>query len=259
MRTLSTVKLLVVAAGSLGLLGSMTVLAASSSWRSSGLRQSPLPAPLAALELQDLLSRSGLTPENLAAAGFTAQESSALVSRAADRLQETLSQWRSAQTTLENAQKNLVNLRPFRQPADPNAAPSSQPTAEAISSAVQTQQTAKAALDGQLETTRTFILAQTDAGKVATLNHLRTNANREVPVQYRVVERTDAQWVQLRDALSSLRLSTKWGSPEDSQARSTVVDADAQAAVASAKGNLENRKPEVQQAMETAVSNAVRP
>jgi hypothetical protein len=263
MRTFSKIQIALFAVGTLGLLGSMTVLATSSMSSSSMLpsksmlRQAPpAPEPLGDNELRTLLDQIALTSENLAAAGFSSQEVSALVARAGEYLKGSLTEWRAAQRSLEDAQANLIKAR---QPdmTDQTAQPGRpvKPTQTQMAAL----KTAQEAWVSKLDAARSFILSQTDASKVASLNNLKANARREVPLQYRVVERTDAQWVQLRDALSSLRLSAKWQSPEDSAARSTVVDADAQASVVAAKVNLDARKAEVQQALKNAVTDAVKP
>jgi hypothetical protein len=97
-----------------------------------------------------------------------------------------------------------------------------------------------------------FTAATTDLADGVKTNLLRIRANRphNTPAQYLIVDRTDEQWRQLRDALSQKKQRTVWNIALDQDAATVISDADADTAVSAAAGRLESTLAAVQTAMQ---------
>ncbi len=186
-------------------------------------------------ELIGALIRTGLDAEALAAAGLSAG---------------------NVNTVVANAYEHLIGVQPLLELADGAMADARRQTTSlkrVIQSGRATEQqinaypVAKVAL-AQIRTERHALLggifeaATDDLGENhrAALSAIRANRNWKLPVEFLVVERTQAQWVHLRDCLANERIAAALDDEEpDDQVQATLAELRAQPQVAIAKANCD--------------------
>lgn len=203
---------------------------------------------LTASELAGALARTGLTPEHLAAAGLSAQQTAGLVAAAEDHLAEAIVGLRSDDSALASAQADHDRLLDLVQSGRGSA-----DDAADLVTARSTLAAARAAVDAELAGLLAAATEGLGQAQTAALAVLRTNAGRPVPVKYRVVERTDAEWVELRDALAHSRISQRRGEEVCDEAGNCILSADSAPAVAAAGTNLDSNLAAVTAAWDTGV------
>ena len=181
-----------------------------------------------------LLLRSGLSPEALAAAGVqpgqiagTVQSAVGAVSLAPDGL-------RLADAAYATARANTDRLKRKIQ------------AGKAEEGDVQAYQTAKASLataTTQRETilTQVFDAATASLGESRrqTLLNIRANKSWSLPTEFLVVNRSQEEWVQLRDFLANERIAPKVGEEPDPTAQAALAQWRANVSVAAAKTGLD--------------------
>ena len=93
-----------------------------------------------------------------------------------------------------------------------------------------------------------------DSGKAATLATLHaTGAQWDLPTQYLAGSHSEADWVNLRDALANDRIATAQHIDPDPDSHQLILSALADPNVAAANSNLANNLVGVQSAWNTAV------
>lgn len=166
---------------------------------------------IAGLRERDLvhgLGAAGLTPEALAAAGVDHESATAVVAAAASYLGHSPNALGSAVTHLGAASAEVDRLeRLVRRGAAIESA--------AVTAAREDRDDAQGTLDALLAGLRASAMSPLAAGERAALNAIRPNLDRDVPVEYMLAERSEADWTNLRDALAN-----------ESQAQSGVTEVD---------------------------------
>ena len=109
----------------------------------------------------------------------------------------------------------------------------------------------EAALDGIFDAG----IADLTAAQKTTLQTIRANRVWDLPAQYLVVNRTQAEWVELRDALDARRIQNDAGEPLEQEVIDLLADVEGVLAVSAAKVNLDTNHAAVQTAWNTAVSD----
>lgn len=97
-----------------------------------------------------------------------------------------------------------------------------------------TPKSAKAAQDAQLTAAFEAAAAVLPNEAAARLRMIRGNQRWSVPAAYKVVERTDAQWVALRQALASRRINTERGHSVPGAVTSLLSSVESDGAVSTA-------------------------
>lgn len=207
-------------------------LASAPSRSATAARTSSLDGP-SRIELVSVLGRVGLTPERLAAAGVSANQTGALVATVRTGLSAAMPMLRTAETTQTSAGTTADQLR--RKIQSGRATPEDMTAFEAA----RTQHHAAAAqvrqvLDGTLQA---LVESLTPAQR-ATLAVMRANVSREVPTQYLAANRSEAEWTILRDTLASESIAQRSGQTPDPEAHQIVLTANANPAVAAATASL---------------------
>ena len=180
--------------------------------------------------LRVALLRCGLGAEALAAAACTAQETTALVEAfddAAAAQPGVLAQKDAACATARVAKEELE-----RKVASGLATPEQ---VAALASAKTTLASAESSRTQFLDGLYADATEHLAAGKVATLSMLRTNASHDLPVEFLVKERNQAEWVGIRKALNNERICAKYGDPPDPAKQAALAGWNTDAAVAAAK------------------------
>ena len=190
----------------------------------------PTHAPGPATELRVALLRAGLGAEALAAAGLSAQETSAVTSAFSSAMasqpgalahaDDAFAAARAARDSLQR--KVRSGLATEQEIADLASAKSAFSSAESARDHL---------IDGLFEDA-TAGLAN---AKVALLATIRSNAEHELPVEFLVKTRSESEWVALRNALSNERITAKYGDAPNAQMQAALTAWRSDATVAAAK------------------------
>jgi hypothetical protein len=194
------------------------------------------------------LYRAGLQPENLAAAGVSAESTTTLVGNVKTWLAQNAS-------TLTSADSRLVSAVPAKEVLwrKVQSGLGSHDDVTALDAAVTEY---NAALAGQAST----VSAMFEAGAASLSSETKAALVLErtsqlawgLPLQYLVKDRSEADWVALRDALDNERVSLKLGEDPDPTAQALLATVRADPAIAAAKTNLDTKLGAVTAAWEAA-------
>jgi len=196
------------------------------------------------------LYRAGLQPENLAAAGVSAESTTTIVGNVKTWLSQNASTLASADSRLGSAVPAKESLWRKVQ-----SGLGSQGDVTALDAAVTEF---NAALAGQAST----VNAMFDAGTASLSSETKATLVLErtsqlawsLPMTYLVKDRTQADWVALRDALDNERVSAKLGEDPDQAAQALLATVRADSTIATAKTNLDTKLGAVTAAWEAAAA-----
>lgn len=150
-----------------------------------------------AVSLRDALAGLGISPKSLAAAGVTAAQASTVLADAQAYLTEHAESISVLASTQSDAVTRVDSLR--------SLVVSGRATRDDFSAFTQAK-TALAEATSAIQSLNTqFFEASThslSATQVQTLRTIRSNDERDHPVQFLVISRLDSEWIALRDALS---------------------------------------------------------
>jgi hypothetical protein len=185
-------------------------------------------------ELRAALLRVGLGPEPLAAAGLSTAQVKNVVANARSHLTDHGDALDAADNACNAAKASHDTLRRLVV-----AGKASQNDLADYNTSKSTLATATTRRDAALDALFAAATADLAQDQVATLNALAANASWSVPIQYRVVTRTQAGWVALRDALANERISTKLGQDPDPDCQQLLLTENATRDVANANANID--------------------
>ncbi len=118
---------------------------------------------------------------------------------------------------------------------------------------------ALALAESQRETVLGAILAAATSGLSASETNnqaaLRSTSNWNLPTEFLVVDHSEAEWVQLREALANERIAAKLGEDPDPDAQALLATFRSDPLVAVAAANLDTNLPAVEAAWDTAVGD----
>jgi len=193
------------------------------------------------------LIRSGLDAAALAAAGVPSQGIHAVLQAAADHMNASPTAISGSDASFASAQVEADSLRRKVQSglATAEEVSTCQSAIAALASATSTRQSA-------LDATFNAATAGLSSEVRARLSMIRSNRSWGLSLELLVVERTEAQWVALRDALANERITAELGEQPDSAATSLLTAARAHASVAAAKSALDSNTTSVTSAWNTA-------
>ena len=207
------------------------------------------PPPPVNTEFAGVLLRVGLGGEALAAAGVSGQQVSGLV--AAVRQSFDSATLRARDETYISARQNHDRLVRMIQ-----SGKGTQEDVTARSTAQATLTAATNARDGYLATAREAGLATLPAEPAVLVRRILANQKWGLPTQYLAKDRTEAEWVALRDLVAAKRISQQDEDEPMSEATAqALAAADAASEVAIAKVNLESGLASVQTAWNAAAAH----
>lgn len=205
-------------------------------------------------ELHSALARLHFTPENLAAAGVSSGDISALVAAVAVRigaqtptLMELDASFRSTNARYEELKRLVQGGRA----SDAERAEYSTVSGEIAS--------INADRDAILAQAKTSALAALSGGQADALNQLAAAASIAVPTEYRLAPLDSTQdqdlWVRLRDALAQQRYAQEHDETLDPFAQNAIDTLGAAESVTAARSNLANNYASVAGAWTAALRN----
>lgn len=216
---------LAIAAGAGALFVGMSSSSSSSS--SSSVR-----ARLTTPGVQAWLVRVGLTPKALAAAGVSAGATTTLVGDAVDHLAQHGQELAAADEAriLAHNEVNHLERAVIGGPASAN-------DVAALNAARTTLASAEAQFNTAAQDLFTSATGGLEQSQVMALANIRSNGHWSVPTEFMVTNRTEPQWVALRDALASKRIALREGREVDGHALQIIAEA-TDPATASAAASL---------------------
>lgn len=197
----------------------------------------------------EALIRAGLQPDALAAAGVSSNDVSTIVNNVKTLLTDSPSDLSSADSGVATNRPNVERLERLIR--------GGQGTEQDLSSLA----TARSNLNTALSNRQTALDAIFNAGafnlsndQKARLSKVRANRTWEVSLEFTVVDRTDAQWLALRDALENEHIATHDGADPDEGAQELLTTARADTTVVAAASGLLNNLAGIKAAWDIAVA-----
>jgi hypothetical protein len=205
----------------------------------------PEPTPA---QLATALVRAGLDPEALAAAGVAPSAVNTVISDVADHMTDNPGSLELADTAYAAARQERDQLKRVIQSGRATQEQiNAYPGALGQLALAQTQR--RSALDDIFSAgTATLSQSQRD-----TLAAIRDNADWDLPLEFLVIDRSEADWVQLRDYLANERVSAQLGDDPDASAQAALTQLRSNPLVAAADANLDTNLTVVELAWEQAL------
>lgn len=198
-------------------------------------------------QLNVVLYQGSLDPEALAAAGVQAGQVSTLVTEAHATLTDRLDALMLAQMEHADAQRQVTALR-----RSIRAGTADQEAVSELANAQSAAATAQSSIDAIRAEIFAAATAHLDAESITRLHTLAANRRWRLPIQYAVRDRSEAEWVALREALANLRISSQLGEEPDPASAALVAGENSRPEVAQAATYLDTRLSEIRTAFDTA-------
>jgi hypothetical protein len=195
------------------------------------------------------MAHLNFSPSALAAAGVSAQETSALVANARQYMTDNPGELASATDSLQAAQSDADRLSRLVQSGQ-----ATQEDRAALETALSSLNTAMAARSSAAASLRTAAEASLSQAKQDALSTMRSNLGRKLPLKYLVVNRSDADWVALREAIANDQQASAASVDPDPACHQRLLDANGIAATSTASQNLVTLLGDVTTAFHTAVT-----
>lgn len=212
---------------------------------------SPLQGQLpqnSAAELEGAMLLAGLDPRALTAVGVAAQSMSAFVDAVRDAFAVHGADLTQAEARISAARVSSDALRRKIQggKGEPEDVTAYQSALAELALAETAKTTALAACRAPAEAT----LSQAQRGQLA---RIRANKHWELPSEFLLVDRSEVQWVALRDALANEKIAPRYGDEVAPQHATVLASARANPDVALAKTRLDTVLTATQAAMHAAL------
>ncbi len=199
--------------------------------------------------LDVMLRRAGLDPRALAAAGLSSQAATSVVQAAAAHVAQHGGDLTAADTAFLTAKPAADRLeRKVQSGTATQEEIAAYPNQRAAANTAAAQRTA--ALDALFSAAT----ANLTAPARATLGKIRANQGWQLPIEYLVADRTQAQWVALRDALAGERYCAEYHETLDAGVQTLLAGVRADGAVATATTGLATNSDSIGSAWASALS-----
>ena len=209
----------------------------------------PEPPPPANTSEAAFLLRLGLGAEHLCAAGLQASEVQDLTDALFAHVAAAPTTMRALDIAYVDARRTADQLRRKVRSGLASAAEVQQ-----LATAKQTLASAESARSDHIDQVRAAALAGVSTAKAAILDTVFANQRWRFPVEFLVEDRTEVEWVQLRDALATERIAAKYGEPFPAAVQTELATMRGRSNVAAAKVNLDTYLASVQTTWNAAVT-----
>lgn len=182
-------------------------------------------------EIASMLHMIDLNPEALAAAGLTGLDCDGVFDAAATFCiqADRIGQFELAYRNLNAAKAKAVH-----------------PIPGGLGNQIPTVAQAQTVLDDLKSATFQFVTTGLAPERIAKLRTIRSNGRLDIPAPYKVVDRTEREWVRLRGALHNKAWSDQNNQPLDDASSQIIATADGDQAVVQAKADLASNRASVQ-------------
>lgn len=206
-------------------------------------------APVASADLASTLIRAGLDPEALAAAGVSSNQAAAVVDDFGEAMSAEPTRLSAADASHAAAKVASDQLRRLIQ-----SGRGSQEDVTSYQTAMSDLQAAEAARQGALDDWYEAGTASLSNAQLAVLATIKANRHWKLDIELLAQSRSEAEWVELRDALAHERIAPKYNEPVSQPVASFLADCRADAAVSTAKSSFVANATAVETAWKTAVN-----
>jgi len=214
-------------------------------WRLSSASAAP-PASATA-DLASTMIRAGLDPAALAAAGVSANQVATVASRFSTAMAAEAGRLAAADASYASARASSDALRRKIESGLSSAEDRSAHATQTAALSAATAERADALADYFAAATATLSAAQ-----VSALTTIKANRHWELPVEFLVVDRTEPEWVAVRNSLANERISAKNGDEMNPACQSSLASWRANAAVSAARVNSDTNLAAVRSAWDSA-------
>jgi hypothetical protein len=206
-------------------------------------------SPILTDDVDTALIRAGLDPQALAAVGVSANAVSGIVASFRDAMELEPVRLSTADTQYSAARVESDRLRRLIESGKGSAQ-----DVTSYQTQVQALTTATSARASALAAFKTAATQNLSANQIAMLGRIKANRVRELPVEFLVIDRSDAEWVSLRDALANERVAAKHGEEPDAAQQAALATWRSNASVSAAKVSLDTNGATVKAAWTAAVA-----
>ena len=199
-------------------------------------------------DLATALLRAGLSPEAIAAAGCSAADCEDVIEAANFELVNADPSLAAVDASYASARVEHDRLKRLIQSgkgSDEDVA-----SYQTAKTDLENAEAAREALMDDLFEAACGELTEAQAGALTTI---RGNAHWGLPMQYLAADRTQQEWVDLRDALANVRISADFGEEPAAECVSMIDTCDLDAGVSSAKSGLDTYCSAVEAAWDGAL------
>lgn len=215
------------------------------------VRAQTAPPPATPQALEIALHRLSLTPEALTAAGLSATEVSEAVNDLESEMDAEHVALAEADASYVQALRDRDRLQRVIQSGIHEAA--DLPAYTSAVSQLNGAQSQRQAILDEMWSAGTGGLPQAKKNILATI---RVNGHSwDMPIEFLTVERTETQWVELRDALANERISAAAGVPADPVSQALLAQLRADPTVSAAIANLASNLASATAAWNTAIND----
>jgi hypothetical protein len=180
------------------------------------------------------LRRAGLDPHALAAAGLSASQAADVVQRVRQHLVDHPGEVASADETVADLRRASDALKRIIQ-----SGRASHEDMAAYAAAKSQLSLAEMAQETVLNDVFWGGTSQLSTAQREIINRIRGNRRWSLPVQFAVLDRSESQWVELRDALSAERSAIESDEQPDPEVVTVLQGARSNPAVSVAAGNID--------------------
>jgi hypothetical protein len=198
-------------------------------WKPAVAQASSVPT-----DFKATLVRAGLDSTALAAAGVSTNSVSSVLQAVATAINNDPSRLSNADTAHAAARRDVDRLKALIE-----SGKASQEDISSYQSASTSLATATAARQAALDACFAAGAGVVSEGQRATLTAIRANRSYELPIEFLVVNRSQQEWVNLRDALANERIEPEVGEEPDPGDQAALATWRAVNAVASAKSSTD--------------------
>jgi hypothetical protein len=190
----------------------------------------PLPADFPAT-----LIRAGLDPKALAAGGVSSQSISSVLSAAATQINSAPTALSNADDAYATARTQVDHLTSVIQSGH-----GTQDDIAALATAKSNLATAASQRQAAVDAIFNAATANLTNGQKTALSKIRSNRSWDLPLEFVVVDRQQAEWVSVRDALANERIAVTLSGTLNEAAQSQLATWRADSSVAAAKVGLDS-------------------
>ena len=208
------------------------------------------PPPPETASLASMMIRAGLPPEALSAVGVTANQVAGIVAAFEGAVEAEPTRLGLADAAYSAAKAESDRLRRLIESGRGNPSDVLAYQNEMSNLAIAEAERAAALADFRADA-----IAGLQGTPGTPIAKLLANHGWEVPLQFKIADRSEVEWVKLRQALADERICARYGEEPDPALASFLATERAKPAIAQAKAGIDTHGP----AVKTAWDNAVKP
>jgi len=196
------------------------------------------------------LLRSGMTPEVLAAIGTTAPQFSAFMMHTGSACTTAIPTLAASDAALAESRRERDRLQ-----REIRTGLARSEDVVALAQAKTNFEARSAARDGVLQEFRVGACDELPVSGATALANIIANRNHKLPIEFLVVQRSEADWITLRDSLVEEKAAARFGVDPNPDLANFLTTARAEQAVATAKANLDSNLTAIQAAWDATFTD----